>query len=257
MNPNLKLISGNSNLPLASEIARYLGIDLCACEVRKFSDGEVFVQIDDNVRGADLFIIQPTNPPAEHMMELLLLIEASRRASAGRITAVIPYYGYSRQDRKDKPRVAIGAKLVANLITTAGADRVITMDLHAAQIQGFFDIPHDHLYASGLLNQSTLDLKIDDPVIVTPDIGSMKMVRAMAEYFDTEMVIVDKRRPRPNEAEVMNIIGEVEGRNVIIRDDMVDTAGTLTEAAHEMKARGAKEIYAVCTHAVLSGKAIE
>jgi len=257
VNPNLKLICGNSNRPLAGEIARYLGLELCAAEVRRFSDGEIFVQIDDNIRGADLFIIQPTNPPSDNIMELLLLIEASRRASAGRITAVIPYYGYARQDRKDKPRVAIGAKLVANLITTAGADRVITMDLHAAQIQGFFDIPHDHLYASGILNQAVRTLGVEDPVIATPDIGSLKMVRAMAEIFGTDMIIVDKRRPRPNESEVINVIGEYRGRNVIMRDDMVDTAGTITQAARALKEGGAKEIYVVCTHAVLSGKALE
>lgn len=254
---NLKLICGNSNRKLAGEIASYLGIDLCRCLVKRFSDGEIFVQIDENIRGADLFIIQPTNPPAEHIIELLMLIEASRRASAGRITAVIPYYGYARQDRKDRPRVAIAAKLMANLITTAGADRVITMDLHAAQIQGFFDIPHDHLYSSPSLNSAVKKLNIADPAIVTPDIGSIKMVRAMAEAFRADLVIVDKRRPRPNESEVMNIIGNAEGRNVIIRDDMVDTAGTLVQAAQAMIDNGANEVYAVCTHAVLSGSALE
>ncbi len=254
---SLKLITGNAHPTLAADIASYLGEELCDCEVKRFSDGEVFVQIDANVRGDDLFIIQPTYPPAEHIIELLMLIEASRRASAGRITAVIPYYGYARQDRKDRPRVAIAAKLMANLITTAGADRVITMDLHAAQIQGFFDIPHDHLYSSPILNSAVREMDIDNPVVVTPDIGSIKLVRAMAETFDAELVIVDKRRPKPNESEVMNIIGSVDGRNVIIRDDMVDTAGTLTQAAQAMADSGAKEIYAVCTHAVLSGQALE
>jgi len=254
---NLKLICGNAHRSLAEAIAKYLEVGLCKCVVRPFSDGEIFVQIDDNVRGADLFIIQPTNPPAEYIIELLMLIEASRRASAGRITAVIPYYGYARQDRKDRPRVAIAAKLMANLITTAGADRVITMDLHAAQIQGFFDIPHDHLYSTPILNDAVRDLGVEDPVFVTPDIGSIKLVRAMATSFSAELAIIDKRRPKPNECEVMNIIGSVEGRNVIIRDDMVDTAGTLTQAAQVLADRGAKDIYAVCTHAVLSGKALE
>lgn len=253
----LKLITGSAHPALAENIARFLGVDLCECEVKRFSDGEVFVQIDANVRGADLFIIQPTYAPAEHLIELLMLIDASRRASAGRITAVIPYYGYARQDRKDRPRVAIAAKLMANLITTAGADRVITMDLHAAQIQGFFDIPHDHLYSSPILNRAVREMNIDDPVVVTPDIGSIKLVRAMAESFDAELAIVDKRRPKPNESEVMTIIGRVKGRNVIIRDDMVDTAGTLVQAAEAMADKGAAEIYAVCTHAVLSGKALE
>lgn len=254
---NLKLICGNANRPLAQKIAQYMGIDLSECVVKRFSDGEIFVQIDDNVRGADLFIIQPTNPPAEHIIELLMLIEASRRASAGRITAVIPYYGYARQDRKDQPRVAIAAKLMANLITVAGADRVITMDLHAAQIQGFFDLPHDHLYSSPILNRAVRELNVQDPVFATPDIGSVKLVRAMAQTFNAELVIVDKRRPKANESEVMNIIGNVKDRNVIIRDDMVDTAGTLTQAAAAIAEKGAKEIYAVCTHAVLSGQAIE
>jgi ribose-phosphate pyrophosphokinase len=255
--PNLKLICGNAHRKLAETIADYLSVGLCNCVVRSFSDGEIFVQIDDNVRGADLFIIQPTNPPAEYIIELLMLIEASRRASAGRITAVIPYYGYARQDRKDRPRVAIAAKLMANLITTAGADRVITMDLHAAQIQGFFDIPHDHLYSTPILNDAVRELNVDDPVFVTPDIGSVKLVRAMATSFDAELAIIDKRRPKPNECEVMNIIGSVKGRNVIIRDDMVDTAGTLTQAAHALADQGAKDIYAICTHAVLSGEAQE
>ena len=257
MTLNLKLICGNANRPLANRIAEHIGQPLCHCDVTRFSDGEVFVQIDDNVRGADLFIIQPTNPPAEHMIELLMLIEASRRASAGRITAVIPYYGYARQDRKDRPRVAIAAKLMANLITTAGADRVITLDLHAAQIQGFFDIPHDHLYSSAIFNKVVRDLDVEDPVFATPDIGSTKLVRAMAQTFNAELVIVDKRRPKPNVAEVMNIIGSVKDRNVIIRDDMVDTAGTLTQAAQAIAEHGAKDIYAICTHAVLSGNALE
>ncbi|SYZ74163.1 phosphoribosylpyrophosphate synthase [Candidatus Zixiibacteriota bacterium] len=253
---DLKLIAGNSNRPLAQKIARYIGAELTACEIKRFSDGEIFVQINENIRGTDVFIIQSTNAPAENMMELLIMIEAARRASASRITAVIPYYGYGRQDRKDRPRVAITAKLVANLITTAGADRVITMDLHAAQIQGFFDIPHDHLYSSRVFNDHLIMMGIDNPVVVSPDVGSIKMARAFAKHFKAGLAIVDKRRPAPNQSEIMNIIGEVRGRNIIIRDDMVDTAGTLCQAAEALAAAGALDIYAVCTHPVLSGNAV-
>ncbi|MEW6016061.1 MAG: ribose-phosphate pyrophosphokinase [Candidatus Zixiibacteriota bacterium] len=254
---DLKLICGNGNRPLAQKIARYIGVELTACEVRRFSDGEIFVQINENIRGCDVFIIQSTNAPAENVMELLILIEAARRASASRITAVIPYYGYGRQDRKDRPRVAITAKLVANLITTAGADRVITMDLHAAQIQGFFDIPHDHLYSSRVFNDYLQNLNITSPVVVSPDVGSIKMARAFAKSFKASLAIIDKRRPQPNQSEVVHIIGDVTGRNIIIRDDMVDTAGTLCQAAEALARAGALEIYAVCTHPVLSGNAIE
>jgi ribose-phosphate pyrophosphokinase len=230
---------------------------LTDCAVTRFSDGEVFVQINDNIRGADVFIIQPTNAPAESIMELLMLIDASRRASAMRITAVIPYYGYARQDRKDRPRVAITAKLVANLITTVGADRIITMDLHASQIQGFFDLPHDHLYSSPLFNAYFRNMNLENLCIVSPDVGSIKLARIVANALDAELAIVDKRRPRANESEVMNLIGDVKGKNVLIRDDMVDTAGTLCSAAHFVKEQGALDIYAACTHGVLSGKAIE
>ncbi|RKX26977.1 MAG: ribose-phosphate diphosphokinase [Candidatus Zixiibacteriota bacterium] len=254
---DIRLVTGNANRGLAQRIAAYLGTELTDCSVKRFSDGEIFVQINENVRGADLFIIQPTNPPAENLMELLMLIEASRRASAMRITAVIPYYGYARQDRKDKPRVPITAKLVANLITSVGADRVMTMDLHASQIQGFFDLPHDHLYSSNLFNSYFRNLKVDNLVVVSPDVGSLKMARSTAEALNADLAIVDKRRPEPNESKVMSLIGEVKGKHILIRDDMVDTGGSLVQAAEYLKARGALDIYAACTHGVLSGNAVE
>lgn len=253
----IKLVTGTSNSGLADKIAKYVGAELANCTVKRFSDGEVFVQIDDNIRGADLFIIQSTNPPADNLMELLMLIEASRRASAMRITAVIPYYGYARADRKDRPRVSITAKLVANLITTAGADRVITMDLHASQIQGFFDLPHDHLYSSVIFNQHVAELGLSDLTVVSPDVGSIKLARATASKLHAELAIVDKRRPKANVSKVMNLIGEVEGRNILIRDDMVDTAGSICSAAEFLKEHGARDIYAACTHGVLSGEAID
>ena len=253
----IRLVTGNANRPLAEKIAAYLGERLTDCRVTQFSDGEVFVQINENIRGADLFIIQPTNAPAENLIELLMMIEASRRASAMRITAVIPYYGYARADRKDRPRVAIGAKLVANLITTAGADRIITMDLHASQIQGFFDLPHDHLYSSVVFNQHFRQMELDNLVVVSPDVGSIKLARATASALDADLAIVDKRRPRANECEVMNLIGDVDGKNVLIRDDMVDTGGSICSAAAFLKNRGAGRIYAACTHAPLSGSAVE
>jgi len=257
MTNRLKLLTGTANRPLAEKIAQFLGLSLAACEVSRFSDGEIFVQINENVRGADVFIIQPTNPPAENLMELLILIEASRRASAATITAVLPYYGYSRQDRKDQPRVAITAKLVANLITVAGAQRVITMDLHASQIQGFFDIPSDHLYASSIFNRYFLDLKLPDPVVISPDVGAIRIARAFAKKLDAGLAIIDKRRPQANQAEILNIIGDVEGKTVIIRDDMVDTAGTIVQAAEVLTQKGARSVYACTTHPVLSGPALE
>ena len=253
----VRLVTGNSNPALAESIATYLGESLTKCTVTKFSDGEVFVQIDENIRGADLFIVQPTNPPAENLIELLMLIEASRRASAMRITAVIPYYGYARADRKDRPRVAIAAKLMANLITTAGADRVITMDLHASQIQGFFDLPHDHLYSSTIFNRHFRKMKLKNLCVVSPDVGSLKLARATSNALDAELAIVDKRRPKANVSEVMNLIGDVKGKNILIRDDMCDTGGSICSAAAFLKERGALDIYAACTHGVLSGKAIE
>ncbi len=257
MDAELKIITGNANRPLALKIAHHLDRPLAACTVTRFSDGEVFVKIDDNIRGSDLFIIQPTNTPAENLVELLMLVEAARRASARRITAVMPYYGYARADRKDQPRVSITARLIANLITTAGADRVLMMDLHASQIQGFFDIPSDHLYSAIVFNDYFLKLGLTDPVVVSPDVGSIKMARAFAKTLQCGLAIVDKRRPQPNRAEVLNIIGSVEGKNVILRDDMIDTAGTLTQAAKAVKEKGARCVYACCTHPVLSGPALE
>ena len=254
---DLKLVTGNGNYPLAQKIAKYLGEELTKCTVSRFSDGEIFVQIEENIRGHDLFIIQPTNPPADNLMELLIMIEAARRASAMRITAVLPYYGYARQDRKDKPRVAITAKLVANLITTAGADRIITMDLHASQIQGFFDLPHDHLYSSGLFNKYFRSLKIENLCVVSPDVGSIKLARATSASLHADIAIVDKRRPKANVAEAMNLIGSVENKNVLIRDDMIDTAGSIAAAAACVKQNGALDIYAAATHGVLSGQALE
>ncbi len=233
----IKIVTGNSNIALAKAIADYLGEPLTDCTVTSFSDGEVFVQINENIRGADLFIIQPTNAPAENLMELLMLIEASRRASAMRITAVIPYYGYARQDRKDRPRVPITAKLVANMITTAGADRIMTMDLHASQIQGFFDLPHDHLYSSSIFNNYVRKLNLDNLVVVSPDVGSLKLARSTANALNAELAIVDKRRPKANVSEVMNLIGDVNGKNVLIRDDMIDTGGSVCQAADYLKDR--------------------
>jgi len=254
---DIKLVTGNSNIGLAKKIAAYVGVPLTNCTVTRFSDDEVFVQIEENIRGADLFIIQPTNAPAESLMELLMLIDASRRASAMRITAVIPYYGYARQDRKDKPRVPITAKLVANLITTSGADRVMTMDLHASQIQGFFDLPHDHLYSSLIFNDYFRKLSIPDLVIVSPDVGSLKLARSTASALHADLAIVDKRRPQRNVSKVMNLIGDVKGKNVLIRDDMIDTGGSMCQAAEYLKEVGALDIYAAATHGVLSGKALD
>lgn len=256
MPDELKIISGNSNRPLAEKISQYLGVPISKAEVSRFADGEIRVKIDENIRGADLFIIQSTNAPAENLLELLVLLDAAKRASAKRISAVIPYYGYARQDRKDQPRVPITAKLVANLIAQAGANRVLTMDLHAAQIQGFFDIPTDHLFSNPVFYDYFIKLNFSDLVIIS-DVGSIKMVRNFAKKLGCPMAVMDKRRPAPNQAEVLNIIGEVKDKNVIIRDDIIDTGGTLTEFAYALQRNGAKEIYACCTHAVLSGKAVE
>jgi len=254
---DIKLFAGRSNPELAKRIAREAGEPLGACDIQTFSDGEIWAKYCENIRGNDVFIIQSTHPPAENLVELLILIDAARRASARRVNAVIPYFGYARQDRKDQPRVAISAKLVANLITTAGADRVITMDLHAPQIQGFFDIPLDHLYSSAVLVQHFLRKKIPKLAVASPDVGGIKMARAYAKRLGGDLTLIDKRRPHPNEAEVMNIIGDVEGKNILIIDDLIDTAGTFTNAVKALKAAGAKEIYGACTHPILSGKAIE
>ncbi len=254
-NNDLKLFSGTANPALAERIAESLNRPLEALSIRRFSDGEIWVKYVENIRGADVFLIQPTCSPAENIIELLIMIDAAKRASARRVTAVIPYYGYARQDRKDQPRVAISSKLLANLITTAGADRVLTMDLHAPQIQGFFDIPLDHLYSSYVFVEYFRKKSIDNLVVVSPDIGSIKMARAYSKRLGAQLALVDKRRPRHNVAEVMHIIGEVRGKNVLIVDDMADTAGTLVGAAAAMKKNGAKQIHAACTHALLSGDA--
>ena len=257
MASDFKIFSGRSNPELAREICNILNIPLGDMEVLTFPDGEIFIQINENVRGMDTFVIQPIAPQVnERLMELLIIIDTLKRASARRVTAVIPYYGYARQDRKDQPRVPITAKLVANLITIAGADRVLTVDLHAGQIQGFFDIPLDNLFATQILVDYFKKLNLPNLVVVSPDIGSVKRARAFASKMDTPLAIVDKRRPEPGQAEVMNVIGDVAGKNVIIFDDMVDTAGTMTEAVIALKQAGALDIYAGCTHGVLSGKAI-
>ena len=254
-NHAFKLIAGMGNRPLAEEIARCLGVELCKLTCTRFADGEIFVRIDENIRGMDVFVIQPTNPPADTMMELLLIVDAARRASAARITVVMPYYGYSRQDRKDQPRVAIGAKLVANMIQTAGADRVLGIDFHQHQLQGFFDIPVDHLYAKPVLVNHYRRKRLADLVVVAPDVGAAKMARGFAKQLDAGFAIMDKRRPKANVAEVLNVIGEVEGRPCLIVDDMIDTAGTVSEAARALIKRGAREVYVCATHALLSGPA--
>lgn len=254
----VKLLSGNGNRPLAEKISRLMGIPLTECDVRRFSDGEVFVQINENIRGKDVFIIQSTNAPAENLIELLMLIDASTRASAKRITAVIPYFGYARADRKDRPRVSITAKLMANLITAAGSDRALAVDLHASQIQGFFDIPFDHLYGSMIFHNHFAETgPLENYVVVSPDVGSIKISRAFASRLDLPLAIIDKRRPGPNEAQVMNVIGEVDGKNAIMIDDMIDTGGTITNAAHALRREGARDIIACGTHAVLSGSALQ
>ncbi|TVP47861.1 MAG: ribose-phosphate pyrophosphokinase [Gemmatimonadales bacterium] len=251
----LLLLSGRANEPLAKEIASILAVQGDAATVRNFADGEIFVRIDRNARGRDVFIVQPTVAPADSMMELLLLIDAAKRASAARITAVIPYFGYGRQDRKDQPRVAIGAKLAANIIVTAGADRVLGLDFHQHQIQGFFDIPVDHLYAAPVLTRYFLDKGLDNLVVVAPDVGSAKMARGFAKRLGAAIAIIDKRRPAQNQSEVLTVVGDVQDRNCIIADDMIDTAGTMASAVHALKERGALKVYACATHALLSGQA--
>ncbi len=254
----MKLLSGTSNQPLAKAIADYLDAPLTACEIERFSDGEIFVRIDENVRGEDVFVIQSTSSPAnDHLMELLICIDALVRASARRITAVIPYFGYARQDRKTGGRTPISAKLVANIIAKAGADRVLTIDLHAGQIQGFFDIPTDNLFATKVIED---DIRRrypsgDDLLIVSPDVGGVVRARALAKLLDAEIAIVDKRRPKAGVAEVMNIIGEVEGRRCILFDDMCDSGGTLCNAAAALKEKGAIDVSAYVTHGVLSNDA--
>ncbi|MFD2831620.1 ribose-phosphate diphosphokinase [Corticicoccus populi] len=260
-NSKLRLFSLKGNEPLAQEISEHIGIPLGECEVTRFSDQEVQISIEESVRGCEVFVIQPTSQPVnEHLMELLIMIDALKRASANSINIVIPYYGYARQDRKARAREPITAKLVANLIETAGATRVISLDLHAPQIQGFFDIPIDHLMGVPLLSdyfKGKEELNFDDVVVVSPDHGGVTRARKMADRLKTPIAIIDKRRPRPNVAEVMNIVGDINGKTAIIIDDIMDTGGTMKLAAQALKDKGAKEVYACCTHPVLSGPAIE
>ncbi|MDD5575194.1 MAG: ribose-phosphate pyrophosphokinase [Candidatus Omnitrophica bacterium] len=255
----LEIFSGNANPELAGEIAKELGKKIGGMMVTRFSEGEIRIKIDDNVRGKDVFVIQPTCPPPnENLMELLVIIDALKRASAGRITAVVPYYGYARQDRKDQPRVPISAKLVANLLTVAGADRILTMDLHAGQIQGFFDIPLDHLFAVNVfVDYITAKLKLENYVVVSPDVGGIKTARAYAKRLGVGLAIVDKRRISPEKAEAMNILGEVDGKNAILVDDLIATGGSLIEAANALRRAGVRKIYAAVVHGVLSGDAIK
>ena len=253
----LKLLVGSGNPALSKEIASSLGVDQAKATITRFADGEIFVRIDENVRGNDVFILQPTNPPAENIMELLLLIDAAKRASAARITCVMPYYGYSRQDRKDQPRVAIGAKLVANMIVTAGAHRVLGLDFHQHQLQGFFDVPVDHLYAAPVFVSHYRKKQLHDLVVVAPDVGSAKMARGFAKRLNGSLAIIDKRRPKPNQSEVVNVVGEVEGKDCLLTDDMIDTAGTVSEAARALKDLGANDVYVCATHALLSGPAVK
>lgn len=258
MTNGVKLITGNANRPLAVKVSEHFGMPLTDTTVTAFSDGEIMVQINENVRGYDVFVIQPTCAPVNHnIMELLLLIDALKRASARRIAAVIPYYGYARQDRKVQPRVPISSKLVADLLTAAGTNRILTIDLHAAQIQGFFNIPVDHLYAAPVLLDYIKKCRFEDLVIVSPDAGGVERARAFAKRLDASLAIVDKRREAANVSKVMHVIGDVKGKDAIILDDMIDTAGTTTQAAQALKDNGAKRVFAACSHAVLSGPAIE
>jgi len=251
-----RIFSGSSNPGLTQRIVDHLGLPLGSIDHQHFSDGEIWIKFKENIRGGDVFIVQSTQPPADNLMELLIMLDAAKRSSARRVTAVIPYFGYARQDRKDQPRVAISAKLVANLITVAGADRVIAMDLHAAQIQGFFDIPSDHLYASPIFT-SLWDDKRNNLVVVSPDIGGIKLARSYSKRIGAGLVVIDKRRPKPNEAKVMHIIGEVKDKDVLIVDDIIDTGGTFISAVEALKTEGAKKIYGAVTHPLLSGNALE
>jgi ribose-phosphate pyrophosphokinase len=256
---DLMIFTGNANPKLAKDVADYLRLPLGQADVGRFSDGEIAVEINENVRGKDVFILQSTCAPTnDSLMEVLTMVDALKRASAGRITAAIPYFGYARQDRRTRSaRVAITAKLVANMLVAAGVNRVMTMDLHADQIQGFFDVPVDNIYASPLLLDDLFAKKFDDMVVVSPDVGGVARARAFAKKLECDLAIIDKRRPKANVSEVMNIIGDIEGRTCVLMDDMVDTAGTLCKAADVLKARGAKQVLAYCTHPVLSGPAIE
>ncbi|MFO7916301.1 MAG: ribose-phosphate pyrophosphokinase [Candidatus Krumholzibacteriales bacterium] len=257
MNGSIVLISGSANPALSESIAGYLDMELCKVETGRFSDGEIRVVINENIRGKDVFIIQPTFPPADNLMELLIMIDACYRASARRITAVIPYYGYGRQDRKDKPRVPISAKLVCNLLETAGAHRVLAFELHAAQIQGFFDIQVDNLFATPVFLEYIKGKNLKDVTVVSPDVGGIKLGRSFAKKLNAKLAIVDKRRARPDSSNVMNIIGDVSGKDIIILDDIISTAGTITQAASALRSEGARRITAVASHPVFSGDALE
>ncbi|MDR0843373.1 MAG: ribose-phosphate pyrophosphokinase [Acidobacteriota bacterium] len=258
LNKGLAVFSGNANRLLSKEICDYLDMPMGAITLTRFSDGEIYCQIEENVRGKDVFIVQPTcSPVNSNLIELLIMVDAFKRSSASRITAVMPYYGYARQDRKDKPRVPISSKLVADLLTAAGVDRILSMDLHAGQIQGFFDIPVDHLYAAPVLIEYLKGLKIPKLMVVSPDAGGVERARAFAKRLEVGLAIVDKRRTAPNVAEVLHLIGNVRNKNIIICDDMIDTAGTLVNTVHALKEKGAGKIYACATHGVLSGPAIE
>ena len=250
------IFSGSSTTKLTQKICEYLNISPGKVDVKTFSDGEIWVKFQENIRGRDLYIVQSTMPPSENLMELLIMLDAAKRASASRVTAVLPYFGYARQDRKDQPRVAITAKLVANLITTAGADRVITMDLHAAQIQGFFDIPFDHLYASPVFSGLFAEEERENLVVVSPDVGGIKLARSYAKRLNAGLVVIDKRRPKHNIVEVMQIIGDVANKNVLIVDDLIDTGGTFVNAVNALKQKGALNVYGAVTHALLSGDAV-
>ncbi len=254
----LKIFSGNANRPLAQRIADYVGVRLGDATVTSFPDQETMVKINENIRGRDVYIVQPTCPPAnQHLMELLIMIDAAKRASADRITAVVPFFGYARQDRKDQPRVPITAKLVANLIVSAGADRVLTIDLHAQQIQGFFDIPVDHLYAAPVFYRYFKKKNLTDLVVVSPDIGGVKMVNAYANMFHAPLAIVAKKRHSASEVEMLNVVGDVKGKNALLVDDLTETAGTITRAADLLKEHGAKKVYAAVSHAVLNAAALD
>ncbi len=252
-----RIFAGNASRRLAQSICDRLKVPLGDAEVGRFEDGEVSVRFNENIRGSDVFVVQSTGAPADHLMELLVMLDAAKRASARRVTAVMPYFGYARQDRKDQPRAPISAKLVANLITVAGADRALCMDLHSAQIQGFFDIPLDHLYAAPVLIEYFAQKELADLVVMAPDVGGVKMARAYAKRLGADLALVDKRRPRPDSVEIMNIIGDVKGRNAVLFDDVVTTASTLCQAAEAIRAAGAREIYAGVTHGVLSASAHE
>jgi len=254
----IKIFTGNANPALAKEICGHLGVPLGLCPVRRFSDGEIYLQIQENVRGADVFVVQPTCKPVErHLMELLLMLDALKRASADRITAVLPYYGYARQDRKDKPRVPISSKLVAKLLETAGADRILCLDLHAAQIQGFFDVPVDHLFATPVMIDYLRSVQTPETMVISPDAGGVERARAFAKRLNVQLAIIDKRREEPDEAEVMHIIGDVENRDCLIVDDLIDTGGTLVKGADALLEAGAASVMACATHAVLSPPAVQ